>query len=166
MNNGLGISPPPPILPPRVEAGPEFAVVIPEADGIPGELELNGTAFDNTPWPPWPKDPCDLTSYWELLDGPPGGNITFATDPNNLQNTAYFTADVIGIYHLRLYANDGLLDANDQIEVNVEHNSYTGLQNHWAFDNNLNDTAPLISPYSSTNDVLESRGALTPFYGP
>ncbi|MCP4710894.1 MAG: hypothetical protein GY869_19910, partial [Planctomycetes bacterium] len=161
MNYGIGYYNGP--LPPWVNAEPEFATVIPTGAGIPGELEIYGAAIDNTPWPP--SDPCGLTAYWEMVDGPPGGSVTFATDPNNLQNTAYFTVDVVGVYHLQIYATDGYFEATDQIEVDVKHYSYTGLQNHWAFDNDLQDTAPIASPYSINNDYLESRGALAPFYG-
>ncbi|MCP4712052.1 MAG: LamG domain-containing protein [Planctomycetes bacterium] len=149
-------------LAPFVYAGPAFSVVIPTGAGIPGELEIDGFTTDNTPWPA--SDPCGLTAYWQMLDGPPGGNITFATDPANLQNTAYFAADITGVYHLQLYATDGLLESTVSIEVDVKDHTYTGLQNHWTFDDNLQDTAPIESTYSTVNDYLESRGALAPYY--
>ncbi|MCP4707992.1 MAG: LamG domain-containing protein, partial [Planctomycetes bacterium] len=69
MENGLGTWHNGWPLPPWVEAEPEFTVVIPTGAGIPGELEIDGTAIDNTPWPPWPKDPCELIAYWEMVAG-------------------------------------------------------------------------------------------------
>ena len=171
MNNGIETFVNAPAnLAPYIDTGPAWQIVVPPMPVpplwvvYPGELELNGVAADNSLQPP--ENPVPLTAYWEVVDGPEGGNITFAADPNILVNTAYFTPNITGVYHLRLYATDGVLEKTGLVEVEVKHYNYTGLQNHWKFDNNLQDTAPMQSPHSTTNDYLESRGAVAPFYGP
>ena len=158
-------------LAPFVDCGPAKAMVIPQWPDqgppvvhYPGVLALDGYAVDNTPWPA--GDPCGLTAVWEVLTAPLGGSVTFATDPTNLQNTAYFKEKVVGVYRLQIRATDGFFEVNDYLLVDVKHYRYTGLQNHWEFENDLQDTAELYAPYSTTNDYLEDRGLIPIYYGP
>ncbi len=157
-------------LAPYVDAGPATAMVIPQKPepGPPpvyydGLLELNGFAADNTGWPL--GDPCGLTTTWSVLDKPLGGAVTFAAGPSNPQNTAVFPyGTALGIYRLVLNATDGILEANDYILVDLKHYTYTGQQNHWKFDDNLDDDA--TGTANTTDDYFESRGVLDPIYGP
>jgi len=156
-------------FPPLTDIGPPKVMIIPPKPMpplytiYPGELEIDGVVKDSTPWPA--GDPCDLTVAWEVLTTPPGGSVIFTNGLTDLQNTLIFKESVIGVYRLVLHATDGFFEVNDYIVVDVKHYNYTGMQNHWAFENDLHDTAPLFAPYSTTDDYLEDRGLIPTYYG-
>src|SRR4029077_12889311 len=91
--------------PPMVSAGPDQMLVAP-ADTV----TLSGSITDDG-LPASGK----LTSSCSLVSGP--GTAVFAT-PASAHTTATFTAQ--GVYVLRLTANDGELQGNDDVTVAVD----------------------------------------------
>ena len=154
-------------FPPFADAGPD-KVVIQDKDTLSAEVDVDGCIWDPTPWPP--ENPVAITATWSVLAKP-----TSAPDPvfldgvNSATNTIQFQVQnpaAFGAYTIKLTAGEpGMPDRTDVVEFIVQPWYYTGLQNHWAFDGDLQDTALIDPPYSTNNDYLESRGVLAPFYG-
>jgi hypothetical protein len=88
---------------PRVNAGPDQAVT------LPNPVNLDGTVTDDGL-----PNPAASTTTWSQVSGP--GTVTFG-DANALDTTANFIMD--GIYVLRLSASDGLLSASDEVTIRV-----------------------------------------------
>jgi Lamin Tail Domain len=90
---------------PVVNAGPNRTVRMPNASA-----NLNGNVTDDgLPSPP------AITTTWSKVDGP--GNVTF-DNANAVDTTATFSAT--GSYILRLTADDGALQAHDDVTVTVQ----------------------------------------------
>jgi hypothetical protein len=89
---------------PRASAGPDVGVSMPFA------VALNGWVDDDA----LPDPPGALTVGWSVVSGP--GTVTFA-DPSALLTSATFSVE--GTYVLRLSADDGELQASDDVTVAV-----------------------------------------------
>jgi len=89
---------------PTVNAGPDRTITINQSAALDGTVTDDGL----------PSPPGMVTTLWEMASGP--GTVTFA-NPNAVDTTAQFS--VIGIYQLRLTANDGALGQNDTMNVTV-----------------------------------------------
>ena len=90
--------------PPTVDAGPDQFVSLPDS------AILDGTVTDDG----LPDPPGAVIVNWSQVDGP--GMVIFA-DANVVDTTASFS--VAGIYILRLTADDGELQASDDVTVVV-----------------------------------------------
>ncbi|MBN2266531.1 MAG: choice-of-anchor A family protein, partial [Candidatus Aminicenantes bacterium] len=90
--------------PPTVDAGPDRTIELP-----PGTTTLQGSAEDDG----LPNG--SLTTSWERLSGP--GSVSFV-DAQALTTMATFSA--VGEYVLRLTADDGELQASDEVWITVE----------------------------------------------
>jgi hypothetical protein len=88
---------------PRVNAGPDQTVVLPDVGS------LNGTVTDDG------QPSNSLTITWTKVSGP--GAVVFS-NPASPQTTAEFGA--AGVYVLRLEANDGSLTSSDDVSVEVK----------------------------------------------
>jgi len=92
---------------PRVDAGLDRSVVLQEgASGPEATIPLNGTVTDNEQTP---------VTTWSVVSGPAG--VTF-DDASAVDTVAHF-ATTPGIYVLRLSADDGFLQASDEVTMNV-----------------------------------------------
>ncbi len=91
-------------LAPIVNAGDDVEIT------LPASAYLNGTVSDDG----IPNPPEAITVQWEKVDGP--GDITFI-DTTSAITTASFSLD--GTYLLRLTADDGELNASDDVMVVV-----------------------------------------------
>lgn len=89
---------------PVVDAGPDQTVTFPDAATLSGSV-----TDDGLPSPP------SLTSTWTQQSGP--GTATFA-DPASPSTTATFSD--VGIYVLRLTADDSELQSFDEVTVTVD----------------------------------------------
>ncbi len=89
---------------PHVEAGAARTVY------FPAPADLTGTVTDDG----LPDPPAATTATWSMVAGP--GNVVFG-DSTSPTTTADFSA--VGIYVLRLTANDGALQASDEVVVTV-----------------------------------------------
>ena len=87
---------------PLVSAGPDLAIT------VPAGATLDGTVSDDG------LPTATLTQTWTMDSGP--GTVTFG-DATAVDTTATFS--VVGIYVLRLTANDGALSAFDTVTVVV-----------------------------------------------
>ncbi|HSH15964.1 MAG TPA: hypothetical protein VLD18_08025, partial [Verrucomicrobiae bacterium] len=92
-----------PNLPPFVSAGPD------QNRAAPGIVTLNGFVSDDG----WPADQRLITA-WSQIEGP--ASVSF-TNPGEPAITATFPQ--AGNYRLRLSAQDGTLEAWDEIDVTV-----------------------------------------------
>ena len=135
-------------------------------------VDVEGFYFDSTPWPL--GDPCEIVVTWSTLKKPYpySDEPIFQNGAHSATNTIIFCGSNpsqtynFGTYFIEFSASEpGFEDSNDVVEFIVKPYYYTGLQNHWNFDDNLNDSAPSNPPYSTQNDVLHDAGALTTFYG-
>jgi hypothetical protein len=90
--------------PPTVDAGP------PQTTTFPFGAFLNGTVSDDG----LPNFPGAVTTTWSKVSGP--GTVAFG-DTNAVDTFATFSQ--AGIYILRLSANDGLLQAFDDLTISV-----------------------------------------------
>lgn len=90
--------------PPSVDAGPDQTIT------SPAQAMLAGTASDDG----LPNPPGVVALQWSKVSGP--GDVTFDS-PNTGATAAGFTA--IGVYVLRLTADDGALSAADDVTVTV-----------------------------------------------
>jgi len=91
-------------MPPCVNAGPDQTIVFPQTATLDA-----GASDDGDPNPPG-----TLTTTWSKIIGP--GAVTFG-NANALNTTASFSS--AGLYVLRLTANDGVLQTNDEITIEV-----------------------------------------------
>jgi len=92
---------------PLVDAGLDRSVVLQEgASGPEATIPLNGTVTDNEQTP---------VTTWSVVSGPAG--VTF--DDASAVDTAVHFATTPGIYVLRLSADDGFLQASDEVTMNV-----------------------------------------------
>jgi hypothetical protein len=87
-------------LPPKVNAGPDQAVTLPQT------AALDGTVTDDGQPHPTP------TTTWSQVSGP--GTVTFA-DPAAVDTRASFSAP--GTYVVRLTADDGELTVSDDVTI-------------------------------------------------
>ncbi len=95
--------------PPQVDAGNDISdAVVNEAVGLSGSASDDGI----------PANPGQLTLSWSMRSGP--GQVQFA-DASSARTTATFS--VAGSYVLRLNADDGELQAHDDLSVFVSDNS-------------------------------------------
>lgn len=101
-------------IPPAVNAGPDQAVVLPNA------IQLSGSFTDDGQ----PNPPGAVTTFWSQISGP--GTATFSNS-NALATTVNFSLP--GTYILRLNAHDGEGMGGDNLTVVV-----TGHSNVTAFD--------------------------------
>lgn len=92
----------PPNLAPVVNAGAD--------QNSTANATLSGSVTDDGV----PLAPGTLTHTWTKVSGP--GTVTFA-NASSATTTAYFSAD--GVYVLRLTGRDALLDASDDMVINV-----------------------------------------------
>ncbi|MCE7985133.1 MAG: hypothetical protein DYG89_28505 [Caldilinea sp. CFX5] len=91
---------------PQVNAGPDQTIT------LSTNATLNGTVGDDgLPAPP------NLITAWSQVSGP--GTVTFG-NVNAVDTTAAFPT--VGVYVLRLTANDGALSAFDEITITVSEN--------------------------------------------
>ena len=95
---------------PTVDAGPDQTVT------LPNSANLNGTVTDDG----LPKAPATVTTTWSKISGP--GTVTFG-NAAAVDTTASFSA--AGTYVLRLTANDGLLQAFDEVTITVHASDFT-----------------------------------------
>ncbi|MGD8262131.1 MAG: hypothetical protein PVG70_03285 [Desulfobacterales bacterium] len=91
-------------LPPIVDAGTDQVVY------LPANATLDGTVSDDG----LPNPPAAFTTTWSQISGP--GTVVFG-DVAQVDTTASFSA--AGTYVLRLTANDGDLEASDEVTVVV-----------------------------------------------
>jgi hypothetical protein len=96
-------APPPVNQPPSVNAGLDRTAVLPIAT-------LDGIVTDDG----LPDPPAAVTTTWSQVNGP--GTVTFG-DASALETSVTFP--VVGIYVLRLTANDGALVASDDVTFTV-----------------------------------------------
>ena len=89
---------------PIVDAGSDDTVA------IQNSVSLDGTVSDDG----YPLDPGYVTTTWSKYSGP--GNVTFG-DSSAVDTTAGFSA--VGVYTLRLTADDGELYNYDDVEITV-----------------------------------------------
>ncbi|WKZ15139.1 MAG: hypothetical protein QY317_14685 [Candidatus Jettenia caeni] len=90
--------------PPLVNAGQDQAVTLPASAALDGSVSDDGL----------PNPPGAVTTTWSKVSGP--GTVTFG-NANAIDTTASFS--VAGTYVLRLTANDGGLNASDELSVIV-----------------------------------------------
>jgi hypothetical protein len=90
---------------PSVNAGPDDAVTLPA-----NSVNLDGTVTDDG----LPDPPAAVATTWAKQSGP--GTVTFG-DAGAVDTTATFSA--AGVYTLRLTADDGALQAYDEMVVTV-----------------------------------------------
>src|SRR4029434_1978776 len=90
---------------PTVNAGPDQTIT------LPGSANLVGTVSDDG----LPNPPGAVTTTWSKVSGP--GTVTFG-NANAVNTTASFS--LAGNYVLRLTANDGALQASDNVNVRVK----------------------------------------------
>ena len=93
----------PPNQPPTVDAGLNQTIVLTDTVALDGTV-----ADDGLPTP-------TVTTTWSMVTGT--GNITFG-DTTAVDTTATFSD--VGVYVLRLTADDGLLTASDEVTVTVD----------------------------------------------
>ncbi len=96
---------PVPNAPPVVDAGANQTIM------IPSYAILDGTVTDDG----LPAPPGTVTTNWTMVNGP--GRVMFQ-NANLTDTRATFTT--AGTYVLRLTANDGALNASDQVQVTVQ----------------------------------------------
>ncbi len=97
-------TPPPPVnQPPSVNAGPDQTAILPIAS-------LDGIVTDDG----LPDPPAAVTTTWSQVSGP--GAVAFG-DASALETSVTFPA--VGIYVLRLTANDSALGASDEVTFTV-----------------------------------------------
>jgi len=95
----------PPNVPPVVDAGANQTVT------LNGSATLNATVTDDgLPWPP----PAPLTALWSKVSGP--GVASFANS-SSIDTSVTFSA--VGVYVLRLLADDGEATTSDDVTVTV-----------------------------------------------
>lgn len=133
---------------PTADAGPDRSVTLPS-----GSLTLNGSISDDGL-----PSPANLTSTWSLVSGPAAVAIN---NPNALNTTVTFSAP--GTYILQLTANDGLLQASDQLLVQVnaaptQPQSSGGMVGSWTLDGNLTDQSGLGNHGSLSGSVAYTTG--------
>ncbi len=97
--------------PPHVSPGADVSIV---TSTFPASLALSGAATDDGV----PNPPGALTITWSQVSGP--GPAWFDS-PNRLDSTASFPG--VGIYVLRLSANDGELQTTGDVVVTVSRNT-------------------------------------------
>ena len=95
-----------PNLPPVVDAGPDQALTFPTATAT-----LSGTASDDG------VPTATLTTLWTKVSGP--GTVTFGAAAS-LSTSATFS--VLGVYVLRLTANDSEMSTSDTLTVTIDSN--------------------------------------------
>ena len=95
--------------PPQVDAGDDIVNAV-----VNESVALSGSASDDG----IPANPGQLALSWSMLSGP--GQVQFA-DASNARTTASFS--VAGSYVLRLNADDGELQAHDDLNVFVRNDS-------------------------------------------
>jgi hypothetical protein len=93
---------------PQVNAGADFAAATNTL------VALNGAATDDG----LPSPPGNLAIMWSKLNGP--GIVTFTNNANPLSQASFAVA---GSYTLQLRADDGALQASDQVIVTVTQSS-------------------------------------------
>ncbi len=93
-----------PNLPPVVDAGPDQNVALPTGANLDGTVSDDGR----------PDPPGAVTTNWSKVSGP--GSVTFG-DATAVDTTANFSS--VGVYVLRLTADDGQLTASDEVTVTV-----------------------------------------------
>ncbi len=112
-------------LPPNVSAGSDVTVTFPDA------ASLSGTATDDG----LPNG--TLTILWSKVSGP--GEVVF-TDNAATHTNASFSQE--GIYILRLEADDGEKQSNDDVEITVNKPPpASALVAYWTFDEGSGDIA-------------------------
>jgi hypothetical protein len=113
---------------PSVNAGTDKTIT------LPGNVSLTGSASDDN----LPSN--TLTTTWTKISGP--GTVSFA-NAGATSTTATFSQ--AGTYVLRLTANDGSLQASDDVTVQVNaaptQGNNEGLVGHWTMDGNGNDAS-------------------------
>ena len=97
------VQPEPPNQAPTVDAGPDASIT------LPNNASLDGTVSDDG------KPDGTLTVAWSKVSGP--GDVTFS-DAAAVDTMVTFTIE--GTYVLRLTADDGELQASDEVAVAVE----------------------------------------------
>ncbi|MGH7731273.1 MAG: PKD domain-containing protein, partial [Candidatus Eiseniibacteriota bacterium] len=97
--------PPPPNVPPVVDAGPNQTITLPAGAALDGTVTDDGL----------PSPPGATTTTWSKGSGP--GSVTFQ-NAGAVDTQASFT--VAGTYVLRLTASDGALTAYDSVQVTVQ----------------------------------------------
>lgn len=130
-------TPPPPVnQAPSVTAGPDQTAILPIAT-------LDGIVTDDG----LPDPPAAVTTTWSQVSGP--GSVTFG-DASALETSVTFP--VVGVYVLRLTANDGALIATDDITFTVS----DGTTNQAPSVNaGLDQTVTLPSPASLDGTVTD-----------
>ncbi len=118
-------------MPPCVNAGPDQTIIFPQA------AALNAGASDDGD----PVSPGTLTTTWSKISGP--GTVTLG-NANALNTTASFSS--IGIYVLRLTANDGTLQTTDDVTIEVS------------------DGIPIIASFSPVEGAAGTEVTLTGNY--
>jgi hypothetical protein len=89
---------------PVVDAGTDQTITLPDSANLDGTVTDDGL----------PDPPGAVTTTWSKVSGP--GTVTFG-NANAVDTTASFSA--AGTYVLRLTADDGELDANDEVTITV-----------------------------------------------
>ena len=113
---------------PVVNAGADKSIT------LPNDVSLSGSASDDG------QPSGTLTTVWTQVSGP--GTVNFA-NAGATSTTATFSA--AGTYVLRLTANDGSLQASDDVTVQVDAEptpgNNDGLVGHWTMDGSGNDAS-------------------------
>lgn len=110
-------------LAPVADAGPDQQVTLPNIATMAGSATDDG----------FPTPPGAITKTWSQVSGPP--TMIFA-DPHSLTTTvSFFEA---GTYVLRLTADDGALQASDDVTVTVNGGSSTNLVGNPGFEESTN----------------------------
>jgi len=99
-------------LPPEVNAGDDQQVVM-MVGASWANTNLDGTVTDDG----LPNPPGVVTTLWTKVSGP--NDVTFG-DANQVDTTASFNG--VGVYVLRLTADDGALQSYDEVEITVVQN--------------------------------------------
>ncbi len=90
--------------PPRVDAGTDQTVTLPDS------AVLDGTVTDDG----LPDPPAEVTTSWSKVSGP--GVVTFV---NSIEVDTTVSFSKPGTYVLRLTANDGELDGSNEVTITV-----------------------------------------------
>ncbi len=118
-------------MPPCVDAGPDQTIIFPQSATLTGGASDDGD----------PISPGTLTTVWSKISGP--GTVNFA-NANALNTTASFGS--IGIYVLRLTADDGVLQTNDEVTIEAS------------------DGVPIITSFSPIEGAAGTEVTLTGNY--
>ncbi len=117
--------------PPCVNAGPDQTIIFPQSAALTGGASDDGD----------PISPGTLTTMWSKISGP--GTVIFS-NANALNPTASFSS--IGMYVLRLTADDGALQTTDDVTIEVS------------------DGIPIITSFSPAEGAAGTEVTLTGNY--